>query len=1055
MPRTISADTTIGITLSNSTDNPVTVTATIDTTAGNALSGLAPTAWSISNRGVVETAATLGNGIQLAAGGSIANATGAQILGGRDGIYVTNAAATVGNAGTIAGATGDGVALNAGGAVSVAATGTLSAAAAGIAISGASGMVTNAGGDILASGSTAPGVFLGAGGSVSNAAGGTIGTGFGVYIAGAAGTIDNAGQLRGDRNTGVEMNAGGTLTNESSGTITGHYSGVHIQGGAGTAFTGGSIAGSNGSGILLDAGGLVSVADGGIVTGSGNGLSFAGALATLGNAGSISGGQDGVGVFAGGTLTNAMSGVISGYVGVYASTSSAAVAVVNTGSILSTGNFAIDLGTGGAVTNQAGGTIGTGEFGVAIAGAAGTVENAGSIGAAGAGDAVRFAAGFGNLLRVDPGAAFGGTVDGGNTLGAASVSTIELASGASAGTLAGLGTAFTNFGAIQFDAGARWSISGPAAALTGGQSISGFAPGDTIELAGVSDTIAGFAAGKLTLAGAAPLTLDLPGAFSVTQFHAATVSGNTDLTVTAALKQVLSGTYGSSITLNSAAYTNPITVTGTIDISDGSVGGIALRGSSPVAWTVDNQGLIEISGTGSNAVRLDAGGAIDNAAASKIIGNADGIDVLAAAGNVTNAGAIIGVDGTGVLLAGGGTLSNASSGTIGGSTYGVDIETTLRAVHNAGLIAASRGTAVLLHVSGVGAAYVGNSGSIIGSADGIDVADNSGSVSNSGHIAGDGGYGVRLALAGDVTNAVSGTITGAGKDAIRIDGAGGVFNYGSIGATGSGASGLTINGPGNLYNVAGGRISGVMHGVAIVSGPGAITNAGSIVGNGPTTGGVALDGGGALTNQASGYIAGGYGVYVSGGGTVTNAGTIKSTAGIDTAVDFVGGNPNRLVVDPGAVFIGVANGGNTAGSGAVSVLELAGGSGSLRGVGSSFVNFGAIVIDAGADWTISGSADSLANGQPISGFARGDTIELDSVATTGSAFQNGTLTLANGLQLDLPDAGYTFDQFQVTNDGTNTEVGIAVACFAAVRASSPNRVRCRWRCCGRGRASFR
>src|SRR6185437_1593182 len=46
-------------------------------------------------------------------------------------------------------------------------------------------------------------------------------------------------------------------------------------------------------------------------------------------------------------------------------------------------------------------------------------------------------------------------------------------------------------------------------------------------------------------------------------------------------------------------------------------------------------------------------------------------------------------------------------------------------------------------------------------------------------------------------------------------------------------------------------------------------------------------------------------------------------------------------------------------------------------------------------------------------------------------FQNGTLTLANGLTLDFPGTGYQFNQFQVTNDGTNTDVSVAVACFRA------------------------
>jgi hypothetical protein len=738
--------------------------------------------------------------------------------------------------------------------------------------------------------------------------------------------------------------------------------------------------------------------------------------------------------------------------------------------------------------------------------------------------------------------------------------------GASAGTLTSIGSSFTNFGVIQFDAGGAWLIAGSTAGLAGGQIINGFAPGDTIGLTGVTDTIAGFAANKLTLDGSALLTLNLPGTFDVTQFHAAAVAGNTYLTETAALKQVLPGTYNASVTLNSAGYTNPITVTGTIDINSLGTAAVALDGSAPVAWTIDNQGVVEISGSRATAVRLAAGGAVTNATGATVLATGDGIDVLAAGGNLTNAGAIFGASGAGVSLAAGGsvtnnaggtigggygiavstsaasvtnaagaliqgtsvdavliraadgtlvnsgtiaghtgavyfvggavnnlagtiisttanavsfaatgyvsnaigaiiagahdgvvsgtvdarvqnaglvagttdigvllttggTVGNASTGTIAGFKYGVDIQGPTRSLVNAGLITASHGTALRLHVSGSGAGIVGNSGSIIGSGNGIDVADNAAVVSNSGTIAGAFGYGVRLALAGSVTNSVRGTITGAGKDAIRINAAGQVFNYGSIGASGSGASGIYFNGSGNLYNVAGATLSGVLHGVAVSGGLATITNAGRIVSTNSTTGAAALDSGGALTNQAGGYIAGGYGVYVLGGGTVTNAGTIASTSTQDTAIDFAGGSPNQLIVAPGAVFLGVVNGGNTAGAGAVSVLTVEGTNGSLGGVGSSFANFGSIAFYPGAAWTISGSSAALAGGQPISGFARGDTIGLDGVATTGSAFQNGTLTLANGLTLDLPGANYSFSQFQITNDGTSTD--ISIACFRA------------------------
>src|SRR5207302_8794493 len=100
------------------------------------------------------------------------------------------------------------------------------------------------------------------------------------------------------------------------------------------------------------------------------------------------------------------------------------------------------------------------------------------------GTAVLFSGG-GNLLVVDPGAVFSGIVNGGT-----GSDRLELAAGASTGTLSGLGTSITNFTAIQFDIGAHWLLGGNTAGLTAG-TISGFASGDTIDLTGfvaVSET---------------------------------------------------------------------------------------------------------------------------------------------------------------------------------------------------------------------------------------------------------------------------------------------------------------------------------------------------------------------------------------------------------------------------------------------------------------------------------------------------------------------------------------------------------------------------------------
>ena len=84
--------------------------------------------------------------------------------------------------------------------------------------------------------------------------------------------------------------------------------------------------------------------------------------------------------------------------------------------------------------------------------------NAGYI--SGSSYAVKFAAGYTNRLVIDPGATFNGTVTGGNPIGNGKASTLELGSGASAGTLSGIGSQFVDFIGVDVDSGADWVLTG-------------------------------------------------------------------------------------------------------------------------------------------------------------------------------------------------------------------------------------------------------------------------------------------------------------------------------------------------------------------------------------------------------------------------------------------------------------------------------------------------------------------------------------------------------------------------------------------------------------------
>ena len=220
-------------------------------------------------------------------------------------------------------------------------------------------------GTIVASSTAGVGVDLTAGGAVTNAAIASISGGAnGVAIYGSLGTVVNSGRIAGSAGIGVVLGAGGTITN--AGTITG---------GGGTAVSFGGTASDR---LVIDPGAVFN----GIVAGSASASntielasgSSTGTLSGLGtsftNFGSVtvdSGASWGLTgsntLAAGSTLTNAGTLMLSG------ATLSDAGGLVNNGKVVldpSTFNVASLTGTG-AVTIDAGstlavqGTIGSGQ----------------------------------------------------------------------------------------------------------------------------------------------------------------------------------------------------------------------------------------------------------------------------------------------------------------------------------------------------------------------------------------------------------------------------------------------------------------------------------------------------------------------------------------------------------------------------------------------------------------------------------------------------------------------------------------------------------------------
>jgi Hint domain len=268
-------------------------------------------------------------------------------------------------------------------------------------------------------------------------------------------------------------------------------------------------------------------------------------------------------------------------------------------------------------------------------------------------------------------------------------------------------------------------------------------------------------------------------------------------------------------------------------------------------------------------------------------------------------------------------------------------------------------------------------------------------------------------------------------------------------------AGVQLAGGGTVTNSTGGAITSKWIGVQIgasqtASVGGTVVNLGSIFASDPKGdgAGVWIHGPGTVINGATGTIVGGgFGVVAYYQTTLINQGSI---GGSEFAFDPAHtGFANRVVDTPGAVFRGTVDGGNTIGSTIVSTLELASASsaGTITGLGSQFVDFGQIVLDAGANWSFGGTvvagqtigfggshaALTLLNpnevGATITGFGVSDTIVMPGIAnTTGISFNGNTLTVSEsvGPNLTLVFGAPQALAFSVVNGATD----ITVACFA-------------------------
>lgn len=674
--------------------------------------------------------------------------------------------------------------------------------------------------------------------------------------------------------------------------------------------------------------------------------------------------------------------------------------IINAGIIDSTKSSAgvggIVLKKGGTITNNAGGIVEGELLGVDIAGSAGgSIVNSGTIKAlASTGVGVKITAANVTLTNS------GSIAAGGSSYDAVSMS--------GAGDVLVLNPGFAYTGNIVAATSDTLALAGASTATISslGTNISGF--GHTTILSDASWTLYGTLTGTITNSG----TVTVSSAFDVnaaTLVNSACITGELYLNSYVSLNNTgtITGTGGNAAILGDYdSLSNSGTITNTangIDLYDGatvtnSVSGLiegvyavynSLR-SSGQAMSLMNQGMV--IGTGPTGVAVE----------------------FRASGNVTNAAGGLLEGYTGVLFQGSAGESAATllnQGTITGSALN-------------------------------GAVYLGYAGQIsnavggtISGAVGVQLGVAATTLTNTGSISGTS-YGLQLQPGSEVVNTTTGANAGyiyGGSAGIRASNGGPntIINTGTISG---GSSGVYLaNSDGAVTNGAGGLIEGASYGVQEAYQTITLTNSGTIEGQ---TAFFAKD---TFSGTPS-------------SNTVINAGTIESTnGGAGVAVQF-GAADDRLIVDPGAAFIGTVDGG-----GGTNTLELATGSGTLYALGSQITNFQSLVVDAGSQWTLTGTP-TLGTGDVIDfaadssmlqftpgsvaatfdGFATGDTIGLTGVtdATGVSVVNTNTLEVSRAdnpaVYLTLnPAQTLTGATFHYATQGGNTFITADdLACFA-------------------------
>ena len=200
---------------------------------------------------------------------------------------------------------------------------------------------------------------------------------------------------------------------------------------------------------------------------------------------------------------------------------------------------------------------------------------------------------------------------------------LALGSSGAAGTL-DMGGSFSGFNKIAFNAGGTWTLGGTSAELANGQTITGFAAQDMLELIGFTASSHSFVSGAgLELGnGNSEITLDLTGSFTTAEFGLSVTALGTDITFsTTVLAQATAALVG-TLSLGQTHVGTPVTKTlsiantGTGEGLDAKFSGTTL--SSGTVMTSGTLTALAAGATNSTALEVTLGAA----AAGTVVGSA-------------------------------------------------------------------------------------------------------------------------------------------------------------------------------------------------------------------------------------------------------------------------------------------------------------------------------------------------------------------------------------------------------------------------------------------------